>query len=100
GRECKRVMTACGRYLARLNVERLDCGINAEWFQGTQALAAGSLIDLETAKGDATVCPVIHICALAIVAARPAIADVHLPSAMPTSEKAREQQLSLSGSTT
>src|SRR5262249_37765186 len=41
-----------------------------------------------------------HICALAIVAARSAIADVHLPSAMPTSEKAREQQLSLSGSTT
>src|SRR5262249_11832805 len=98
--ECQLVMTASGRYLARLDIQRLNCGINAEWLQGTQDLAADSLIDLETAKGNATVCPVIHICALAIVAPRPAIADVHLPSAMPTSEKAREQQLSLSGSTT
>ena len=55
-----------GRRLARLNLERLHCGIDAERLQDPENRAADSVIGTQPTERDAPLRAVVHKSALAV----------------------------------
>src|SRR4051812_46189329 len=75
------------RRLARLSLERLRGGIDAERLQDPKNLATDSVIDTQTTERDAPLRAVVHKSALAVIAPRLApIAHVQLAAAMATTQ--------------
>ena len=75
------------RRLARLSLERLCCGIDAERLQDPKNLATDSVIDAQTTERDAPLRAVVYKSALAVIAPRLApIAHVQLAAAMATTQ--------------
>src|SRR5690242_908150 len=82
------------RRLARLSLERLRGGIDAERLQDPKNLATDSVIDTQTTERDAPLRAVVHKSALAVIAPRLApIAHVQLAAAMATTQWSSKNQL-------
>src|SRR5205814_2737928 len=75
------------RRLARLSLERLRGGIDAERLQDPKNLATDSVIDTQTTERDAPLRAVVNKSALAVIAPRLApIAHIQLAAAMATTQ--------------
>src|SRR5215831_4764802 len=86
--ECQIELPPSRRHFSGLSFKRSDRSIDAEWLQDAQNFRGDSLIRFEAAEGDAPLGAMVHGGALAVVAARLAVAHVHLSAAVATSQQA------------
>src|SRR5262249_17107686 len=80
-------------HLGGLSFERLNRSVDAEWLENAQNLRANGLIHSEATEGDTPLGAMVHDGTLAVVAARLAVAHVHLSPAMAPSSQPRRYKL-------
>ena len=90
-----------GRGLARLGIDRLDRGLDAEGLQDTQHLLGDRGVNAQATYRDAALGAVVHPRAVAVIAAElAAVVNMEFAAAVAAAQQSRQQQLAFTGCTT